>query len=63
MFLNTETLALIDIINQMELTEVCRTFLLNTKEYVFFLTPQGTFFSQNRAYTQSQHKPQQLQEN
>ena len=29
--------------NQVDLTDICRTFHLNRKEYTFFLAPNGTF--------------------
>ena len=41
--LNRETLELKDIMNQMDLTDIYRTFHPNTKEYTFFLAPHGSF--------------------
>ena len=41
--LNREMLELIDIINQMDLTNVYRIFHPSTKEYTFFSAPHGTY--------------------
>ena len=34
---------LTDVVNQMDLTDSCRTFHPKTKEYTFFSAPHGTF--------------------
>ena len=41
--LNREIRELIDVMTQMDLTYIYRTFHPNTKEYTFFLVPHGTF--------------------
>jgi hypothetical protein len=34
----------IEVMNQMDLTDISRTFYTKTIEYIFFSTPHGTFF-------------------
>lgn len=41
--LNREIMKLMDIINQMDLTDIYRTLRPNTKEYTFLSAPNGTF--------------------
>lgn len=41
--LNTDTPKLIEVINQMDLTDICKIFHTKTKEYTSFSPPHGTF--------------------
>ena len=41
--LNREIRELTDEMNEMDLTDIYRTFHLNRKEYIFFSAPHGTF--------------------
>ena len=46
--INKETQALNDTIDQIDLIDICRTFILKTSDYTFFSSAHGTFYRIDR---------------
>ena len=57
--INKETMALNDTLDQMDLTDILRTFHPKTAEYTFFFSAHGTFSRIN--HTSTQISSQQVQ--
>ena len=58
--MNKETVVLNGTLEQMDLTDIFRTFHLKTPEYTFFSSAQDIF--QNKLHSSPQNKAQQIQE-
>ena len=60
--INKDIVALNNTLDQMDLTDIYKTFYPKAAKYTFFSNAHGKFFK-NRPYDRSQNKPQQTQEN
>lgn len=57
--INQETMALNDTLDQIDLTDIFRTFLPKTEEYTFFSSAHQTF--SKRSHIRPQNKSQQIE--
>ena len=59
--INKDIMTLNNALDQMDLTDIYRTFHPKESKYTFFSNAHGTF--SNRPHNRTQNKPQQVQEN